>query len=128
MYKLTKDNQSIIRKSDGACIPFDPRNIDYQEYLAWGGTPDPYIDPTPQVPYSITQRQMRLTLLEFGIYDQVEAAIEAMEGSDGKAAKITWMWAQEIKRDNPLLLSLASSFGLSEEVIDNLFITAASIE
>jgi len=26
---------SILRKEDNACIPFDPANIDYQEYLAW---------------------------------------------------------------------------------------------
>ena len=26
----------IRRKSDQATIPFDPANIDYQEYLEWG--------------------------------------------------------------------------------------------
>ena len=26
---------SIRRKEDDACIPFDPANADYQEYLEW---------------------------------------------------------------------------------------------
>ena len=30
--------ETIIRKPDGAQIPFDPANIDYQEYLEWAKT------------------------------------------------------------------------------------------
>jgi len=29
------DATSVIRTTDGACIPFDPDNTDYQEYLKW---------------------------------------------------------------------------------------------
>ena len=43
MYKLYKDNW-VIRTEDGATIPFDPDNTDYQAYLKWlaeGNTPLP---------------------------------------------------------------------------------------
>jgi len=50
MYKLCKNDpilgpsKSIIRTTDGACIPMTPDNTDYQEYLKWvaaGNTPEP---------------------------------------------------------------------------------------
>ena len=49
MYKLRDSTfqnyqKEVVRKSDGAVIPFDTGNKDYQEYLAWvadGNTADP---------------------------------------------------------------------------------------
>jgi hypothetical protein len=38
----------IVRDEDGAFIPADPDNIDYQAYLAWldeGNEPTPYTPP-----------------------------------------------------------------------------------
>ena len=46
MYKLIKNianEEFVVRLSDGACIPFDPNNTDYQAYLKWleeGNTPE----------------------------------------------------------------------------------------
>jgi len=49
MYKLYKDpitgkEQGVVRLADMAYIPFDPANVDYQQYLKWvseGNTPLP---------------------------------------------------------------------------------------
>ena len=49
MYKLITNSylgpvNTVQRLTDNACIPFDPANRDYQEYLKWlseGNTPLP---------------------------------------------------------------------------------------
>ena len=47
-YTLTANENTIIRDEDGAFIPTDPDNMDYQKYLAWldeGNEPTPYTPP-----------------------------------------------------------------------------------
>ena len=47
-YKLVNNRNGnpymVFREEDNSCIPFDPANTDYQQYLAWlseGNTPEP---------------------------------------------------------------------------------------
>jgi hypothetical protein len=54
MYKQCIDRDGniancVIRLSDGACIPFDPANMDFVEYNKWlalGNQPLPPDEPT----------------------------------------------------------------------------------
>ena len=52
-YTLTEHPNTITRDSDGAFIPTDPDNVDYQEYLAWL---DEGNEPTPYTPHVVAKR------------------------------------------------------------------------
>lgn len=61
-YQLT-ESTSIIRVSDGAYIPPDEGNCDYQAYQAWvaaGGVADPYVAPIMPLP---KQAQAQLDII-----------------------------------------------------------------
>jgi hypothetical protein len=41
---ITGKPSNVVKRSDGASIPMEPLNIDYQQYLKWleeGNTPEP---------------------------------------------------------------------------------------
>ena len=49
-YTLTAHPNTIVRDEDGAFIPTDPDNMDFQAYEAWldkGNKPTPYMSPEP---------------------------------------------------------------------------------
>lgn len=79
------------------------------------------------VPVSVTRRQARLALLQAGLLDLVEVAIEAMPEPARSAARIEWEDATEIRRDHALIAALADEVGLTSERLDELFIAAARI-
>jgi hypothetical protein len=85
-------------------------------------TPDPSSLP-PVVPTSITPRQCRLILLQ----QDLLASVEAMIAQQDEATRITWEFASEFKRDDPLLNQLGIALGLTQQQIDEFFIAAAQI-
>lgn len=76
-----------------------------------------------RVPKSITPRQCRLILLQQGLLSEVEAMIQ--QSTDD--VRITWEYALEFRRDDPLLIQLGTNLGLSSHQIDQFFIAASQI-
>ena len=77
-YQLTANEEPcyVIRDSDKTCIPPDPANRHYAEYLQWvedGGVPDPYVPPVPMPP-TVDQQAARANLrLDNGVVAAVDA-------------------------------------------------------
>jgi len=74
----------------------------------------------PEVPI-VSRRQARLALLEMGYFEAVETAV--YEGP--KAGQIEYE-ADTWRRDNPTLIVMAKSLGMSDEQIDQFFTLAGS--
>ena len=67
-YQLTATDSSVIRTEDSACIPNDPANrdwVEYQNWLALGNEPDPYVEPPPAPP-TIDDPVQDVVLYEIG--------------------------------------------------------------
>lgn len=76
---------------------------------------------------AVTPRQARLALLGAGKLSAVTAALAAMPGAQGEAARITWEYATEIRRDDPLIAAIGPALELSEAQVDALFAQAAGL-
>ena len=75
------------------------------------------------VPASVTPRQVRLLLLSQNLLSQVEAIVAASD----EATKIAWEYASEFRRDDPLLLALATQLQLTSQQVDDFFIAAGAL-
>lgn len=92
------------------------------EYIA------PYEAAPVPVPSSVTMRQARLALLGAGLLDSVNLAIDTIvDDMQRKAAQIEWEYAQEVQRSSGLVPLLGQALQLSEQDLDNLFLTASTL-
>lgn len=74
-------------------------------------------DYAPPVPSSISPAQARLALLQAGFYDDVQNAV----ATSTDQVRIYWGYATSFERTNPILTSMASAIGITEEQLDDLF-------
>lgn len=75
-------------------------------------------------PYiTVAPRQARLALAAAGLLDQVETAVRTAGGT----TKISWEYATEIYRGDPLIATLQPAISLSDVQIDALFAAAAGL-
>lgn len=84
------------------------------------------VDPStlpPVAPSSVSPRQVRLLLLQKNLLSDVESMIAQQD----EATKITWQYAIEFNRNDPLLNQLATNLNLTQEQIDQFFIEASQL-
>lgn len=77
-----------------------------------------------EVPQTLTPRQIRIQLTNSGLRQQVE---DIIANTDDYALKDWWEYSLDYKRDNPILIDMATQLGLTDEQIDDMFIQASKL-
>lgn len=85
----------------------------------------PVIEP-PRIPQEVTRFQARAALYQSGLLETVEAEIAKPETD--MMLKLAWQDALSFKRNSSFVVGMAAILELSEEQLDQLFITASGIE
>jgi hypothetical protein len=123
------ENTSIRCDINGVTsyVPVAPGNSDYakiQELVVLNElTIAPYEPPAPPPVTQITMRQARLQLLSSGLLDDVETLITQAD----KAVQIEWEYATTVQRDSELVVTIGSELGLTEQDIDQMFMSASTL-
>ena len=82
----------------------------------------------PAVPASVSMRQAKRALLAAGLLDSADMAIAGIADETARrAAQIDWTSATEVRRDWPLVASIAQALSLTDQQIDALFVAASQL-
>ena len=79
------------------------------------------------VPAEVTMRQAQRALLDAGLLDAVEAAINALPDPPRRAALIDWTKSSTLRRDSQFVAVLAPGLGLDAAALDALFVAALKV-
>ena len=103
-------------------------DAEFQQWLAAGNTPEPYVDPPTLVPSVVSRAQARKALVLRGLFGQVQPAIDAIPDQvQRQLVQIDWDDSQTFERTNSTLMMLATALSLTESDLDNLFTLAGTL-
>ena len=86
-----------------------------------------YVETIP-VPQTITVRKAREQLIRIGLLSNVQSEIDKItDVTQREIVQNYWEYSLDFERNNEILIGLASSLGLSDKDIDNLFIQASKL-
>ena len=80
-------------------------------------------EPLPPVPQVVSRAQFILALLQIGLLDEVEAAIDQAD----RATQINYRERLEFERGFPLIATMAAVLGKTDAEIDAVFVLAATL-
>ena len=138
----TPFGQAVRRDADGAVLPDDPDNTDWQAYQAWlgaGNTPVAAATPAPVVPQVISSRQFYQQLAIANVITQAEALaalsgtipselttlINQLPTAQQFAATMLVTGASSFVRTNPFTMQLGAAMGWTAAQLDALWTAAA---
>ena len=80
-YEWTDAEQSTLKRTDAegksVCVPADPSNRDYAEFVSSGATAAAYVEP-PAPPEPTTEEKVNRLLSDYGLTrTEMKAALEA---------------------------------------------------
>lgn len=82
-----------------------------------------WIAPPAPVPAAVTPLQARLALSAAGLLARVDQAATAAGGD----VLLAWQYSSTVERGSPFVVSLAEALELTDEQVDDLFRSAATI-
>lgn len=128
LWRLEKDDEAgqwVAVEENSVIERFGFSRADFPGAVA--PQPPEYAPPASNVPNAVTMRQARLALLQAGLLDDIETAINSLPSPQKEAARIEWEYSQEVQRHNGFVSVLAPGLGLTELDLDQMFVTASKL-
>ena len=140
-----RNGTSLVQRSDGAVLPSDPDNTDWQAYQAWlaaGNTPAPAPSLAPVVPQVISDRQFfqqlaaqrvisedeALAAVQTGtIPSEMQPLVTALPEAEQFGAKMMLSGATQYDRANAIVAAIGQAYGWTSAQLDAVWVAASTL-